>query len=188
MQPTHLQSTSVPHVHRTRLTTHCGRCLSSTWRVLVHGLVSWLLEAQISWVFYRYVLQEELVYDVLSAPVKQCAQVQLKPGQLQAASDPSPAGPTPPWGSSSCVELIQEACGLLQGGWFDPEFEERVEQLSSRHGQQLVSPDSLGDVCGDLRSCSAGIGLFFDAVWFDAAQGQWCLVPNAYMRHMFPEG
>jgi len=134
------------------------------------------------------VLQEGLLYAVQSASVKQCLQVKLKPGQLQAASDPSPAGTMPPWGSSSCVELVEEACGLLQGGWFDPEFEERVERFSSRHGQQLVSPGSLGDVCGDLRSCSTGIGLFFDAVWFDAAQEQWCLVPNAYMCHRFPEG
>lgn len=77
---------------------------------------------------------------------------------------------------------------MLQSGWFDPDFEACVERFCSRHGQQLGSPDSLGDVCGDLRSCSAGIGLYFDAVWFDAVQGQWCLVPNAYMRHRFPEG
>lgn len=133
-------------------------------------------------------LQGDLAYGVLSAPVKQCLQLKLAPGQVQAALDPSPAGPMPPWGSSSCVELVEEACGLLQGGWFDSDFDDCVERFSSTRGQQLVSPDSLGDVCGDLRSCSAGIGLFFDAVWFDAAQGQWCLVPNAYMRHKFPEG
>jgi len=89
----------------------------------------------------------------------------------------------PPWGSSSCVELVAEACGLLQGGWFDPDFDECVEQFSSNRGQQLVSLGSLGDVRVDLRSCSASIGLFFDAVWFNAAQGRWCVVPNAYMRH-----
>jgi len=134
------------------------------------------------------VLQEGLLYDVLSASVRQCLQVKLKPGELQAASDPSPAGTTPPWGSSSCVELVEEACGLLQGGWFDLDFDECLQRFSTSHGQQLVSPDSLGDVCGDLRSCSAGIGRYFDAVWFDAAQGHWGLVPNAYMRHKFPEG
>jgi hypothetical protein len=78
---------------------------------------------------------------------------------------------------------LQQAHQLLLSSWFEPDFEAGLAAFLQGRGQQL--PPRLGRnqqlrvICQD---CSEVLGLFFAAVWCDAATQQYCLVPTSVLK------
>lgn len=110
----------------------------------------------------------------------------------QHAVQPDPEAPaaeqSPPWASSSCIDTISQAQQLLSRSWFEAGFSDKLTSFLKGSGQWLELPESWGPVLQHLISCSNGLGYGFEAVFYDAARQQCFLVPNAFLRHMFPQG
>lgn len=107
-------------------------------------------------------------------------------GSRAAAAAGADATTAPPWGAPVVQATLQQAHQLLLSSWFEPGFEAGLAAFLQGCGQQL--PPRL-DSDYDNRQlrmisldCSEVWGLYFAAVWCDAATQQYCLVPTSVLR------
>jgi hypothetical protein len=144
-----------------------------------------------------YLLQGPVSYNILCRPdgcrvsPRTAASLELLSTSRHAAEcspEASTAGHRPPWAASSCLDTVSQAQQLLRRSWFEAGFSEQLTSFLKSSGQWLESPDSWGPVLQVLISCSKGLGNGFEAVMCDAAGKQCFLVPNAFVRYMFPRG
>lgn len=107
-------------------------------------------------------------------------------GSHAAAAAGAPAAPL--WASAAVKTTLQQAHQLLLSSWFEPGFDADLASFLQGCGQQL--PPGLGNnSSSDNRQlrmitleCSEVLGLYFAAVWCDAATQQYCLVPTSVLK------